>query len=128
MKTNNTFPTTNTLVTIVLVVLAVLLVFGVLTGKKIPFISSERAALLVLFIIGFAMCPMGIGRVAATGQWVHPLSIISYILGVLIIASAAGGYFGFHFLYVIDARSGIIAVTLLVAVKLIISITHSLIK
>jgi SAM-dependent methyltransferase len=47
--------------------------------------------IILLVIIGMTICTQGgIGRVAATGQWTHPLSIIGYILGGLILLITLG--------------------------------------
>lgn len=127
MKTNQFSVGVNILISIGLAILAALLVFGVLTSRKIPMISGDRAALLVLFVIGFAMCGLGISRISASGQWVHPLTIISYLLGALAMLFAGAGYFGFRFLFVHDPRGSMIAISVLMAAKLVLSIAHSLI-
>ncbi len=81
MKTNEMTMMGNTFTTVILGVLAVLLVGLTLYGKKIPFVTSEKAALFWLVMLGMAMCTRGIGRVSATGQWAHPLAILAYIIG-----------------------------------------------
>ena len=128
MKTNQLSTGVTILITIGLATLAALLVFGVLTGRKIPMISGDRAALLALFVIGFSMCALGISRISATAQWAHPLTIIGYLLGALAILFAAAGYFGFRFLFVHDPRGAMIAVGVLLAAKLVLSIVPSLIQ
>ena len=56
------------------------------TGKKVPMLSNIRVDIVLLVIIGMTICSQGgIGRVAATGEWTHPLSIIGYLLGGLIL-------------------------------------------
>ena len=56
------------------------------TGKKIPLLSNVRVDIILLVIIGMTMCTQaGIGRIAPTGQWSHPLAIVGYILGGLIL-------------------------------------------
>lgn len=131
MKTNSlatgplrlSFGATN-LIAIALTILAALLIFGVFTGRKIPMISGDRAALGILFVIGFAMCAMGMFRISATGQWAHPLTIVGYILGALIMLVAAAGYFGFRFAFISEPRDAIFGVGVLMAAKLILSIVH----
>ena len=69
-----------------LALLAVAVVFIGMTGKKVPLLSNVRVDIILLVIIGLAMCTQGgIGRVAATGQWTHPQAIIGYLLGGLIL-------------------------------------------
>jgi hypothetical protein len=128
MKTNQLSTSVTILISIGLTTLAAWLTYGVLTGRKIPMISGDRAALLALFVIGFCMCAVGISRVSATGQWAHPLTIIGYFLGVLALLVAAAGYFSFRFLFVHDPRGAMIAVGVLMAAKLVLSIVHSLIQ
>jgi hypothetical protein len=126
MKTNNLSLGATNPVSIVLAILAALLVFGVLTGKKLPMISGDRAALAVLFTICFAMCAFGIGRISATGQWTHPLSIIAYILGALILLYTAAGFFGFRLPPVYSAHQAIIVVAALGVAKMILTFLHRL--
>ena len=53
------------------------IVFIGVTGKRVPLLSNVRVDIVLLVIIGMTMCTQGgIGRVAASGQWSHPLAII----------------------------------------------------
>ena len=53
-----------------------------MTGKKVPLLSNVRLDIVLLVVIGMTICSQGgIGRVAAIGQWSHPLSILGYVLG-----------------------------------------------
>ncbi len=77
MKTNSISTTGGgNLIVIILGIVAALLVFAVLTGRKVPLLSSDRAVLLALVVIGMAICSQGgIGRVAASRAWLHPLPL-----------------------------------------------------
>jgi hypothetical protein len=114
----------NSLTSAVLGVLAVLLVLATLTGKKVPFIASERAVLVVLVVIGMAMCARGIGRVAALGEWAHPLSILGYLVGVLILVIAVAILAGKPLPLISTPSQAILAVALLSAAKLALSALH----
>ena len=127
MKTNQLSTGVNLVISIGLVVLAAVLAFRALTGMKIPLITSDRTALLAIFLIGFAMCGLGISRISATGQWSHPLTIIGYVLGLLAMLFAAAGYFGSHFAFVHDPRGAMIAVLAVIMLKLFLAIVHRLI-
>src|SRR5512136_2945669 len=94
MKTNTISTGGVNVVVIALGILAALLVFAVLTGRKVPLLSTDRAALLALVVIGMAICMPGIGRGAARGEWAHPLAIISYVLGGMIILIGLAALFG----------------------------------
>jgi len=72
-----------------LALLAAVVVFIGVTGKKVPLLSNVRVDIILLVIIGMTICTQGgIGRVAVAGEWTHPLSIIGYILGGLILIIA----------------------------------------
>jgi hypothetical protein len=114
----------NTLTSAVLGVLAALLVLATLTGRRIPFVSSDRAALIVLVVLGMAMCARGIGRVAAVGEWAHPLSILGYLVGALILVIAVASLAGKPLPLISSIQQAILAVALLSAAKLVLSALH----
>lgn len=124
MKANAITSTGNSTTTILLGILAAALVFAVLTDRKVPLIASERAALIVLVVIGMAMCSNGIGRVAAAGAWAHPLSIIGYLLGAVILVVAGAAILGKPLPLVPDVHQAIIVVSALGVVKLVVSVLH----
>ena len=112
--------------TIILGILAAGLVFAVLTGRRVPLISSERVALIVLVVLGMAMCANGIGRVAAANTWAHPLSIIGYLLGALILIVAGPALMGRPLPLIPGVHQAIIAVSALGVLKLVLSAIHRL--
>jgi hypothetical protein len=114
----------NTLTSTLLGLLAALLVLSTLTGRKIPFLSSDQAALILLLVLGMAMCAKGIGRVAALGEWTHPLSILSYLVGALILVIAAAPLAGKALPFISTTRQAIFAIALLSSGKLLISTLH----
>jgi hypothetical protein len=65
---------------------AILLVLGVLTNTttNLPWIGSDRGALIALVVVGFAMCPFGILAAEATLGWLHPVTILGIALGTVI--------------------------------------------
>ncbi len=80
MKTASVSSPLNFPVLLVAVLFAAL-VFTVVTGRKIPFITNTQTAMVVLLVLGMTMCALGgIGRVSALGQWAQPLSILGYLL------------------------------------------------
>lgn len=120
----NAISSGGSMTTILLGILAAGLVFAVLTGRKVPLIASERAALIVLVVIGMAMCTSGIGRVAAAGAWTHPLSITGYLLGALILVVAGAAILGRPLPMVPGVHQAIIAVSALGVAKLVVSALH----
>ena len=108
-------------------ILAALLVFAVLTGRKVPLLSTDRAALLALVIIGMIMCTQGgIGRVSASGEWLHPLSIIGYLLGAIIILIGIAALFGKQIPPLTSYYQSFTAVAVIAAVKLVLTTIHRL--
>src|SRR5512146_2787667 len=95
MKTNTMSTSGTNLVVIALGILVALLIFAVFTGRKVPLLTTDRSALIALVIIGMLMCSQGgIGRVSASGAWLHPFSIIGYVLGAVIILIGIAAFFG----------------------------------
>src|SRR5512143_4057555 len=95
MKTNAASAGGTNLVVIVLGILVAFLVFMALTGRKVPLLSSDRAVLLAVVVIGMFICSQaGIGRVSAINAWWHPLSIVGYVLGAVIILIGLAALFG----------------------------------
>jgi hypothetical protein len=114
-------------VVILLGILAALLVFAVLTGKKVPVLSTDRAALLGLVVIGMAICAqIGIGRVSASGAWTHPFSIIAYLLGAAIILIGLAALFGKPIPPLANYRQSFLAVVTIAVIKLVLTTIHRL--
>lgn len=128
MKTNSISTTGGgNLIVIILGTVAALLVFAVLTGRKVPLLSSDRAALLALVVIGMAICSQGgIGRVAASGAWLHPLSIAGYLLGAVIIVICIAALFGKQIPPLTSYHQSFTVVTMIAVVKLILTTIHRL--
>lgn len=95
------------------------------TGKKVPVLSNVRVDIILLVIIGMTMCTQGgIGRVAATGQWSHPLSIIGYILGGLILLITLAVFVGWKLPYIQTDQQALIAIAILAGLKVVTAVTH----
>ena len=103
------------------------LVFAVVTGKRVPLISNLRIAMAVLLVLGMTMCALGgIGRVAAQGQWSHPLSILGYLLGTLILVIGLATVFGLKLPYIQSDVQAVIIVSILTVAKIANSVIHNL--
>lgn len=128
MKTNSISTTGGgNLGVIALGILAALLVLAVLTGRRVPLLSSDRAALLVLVVIGMAFCSQaGIGRVAASGEWAHPLSILGYLLGGAILLIGIAALFGKNIPPLTSFYQSFTAVALIAAAKVVLTTIHRL--
>jgi hypothetical protein len=114
---------------LILALLAVAVVFIGATGKRVPLLSNIRVDIILLVIIGMTMCTQGgIGRVAATGQWSHPLSIVGYILGGLILLITLAVFAGWKLPYIQTDQQALIAIAILAVLKVVDAATHYLLS
>ena len=112
-----------------LALLAATVVYIGVTGKKVPLLSSVRLDIILLVIIGMAICTQGgIGRVAATGAWSHPLSIIGYILGGLILLVTLAVFVGWKLPYIQNDQQALLAIAILAGLKVVNAVTHDLLS
>jgi len=126
MKTS-TLSTVITPGVIGLTLLAAALVYIGKTGKNIPLLSNVRVDIVLLVLIGMTICSQsGIGRIAATGQWSHPLAIIGYLLGGLILLIAVSVFVGWELPYIHNDPQALIAIAILMSLKIMNAIVHSL--
>lgn len=96
------------------------------SGKKVPLLSNVRLDIILLVVIGMAICTQGgIGRVAETGQWTHPLSIIGYILGGSILLITAAVIVGWKLPYIQSDQQALLAIAILAGLKVVNAMAHS---
>jgi hypothetical protein len=101
-------------------------VFVAVTGKRVPLISNPRGAMIALLVLGMAICSMGgIGRVAALGEWTHPLSILGILLGAGILFIGAATIFGLRLPFIQSDLQAVIIVAVLAVVKIAGTVLHS---
>ncbi|MBK9601634.1 MAG: hypothetical protein IPO36_07290 [Anaerolineales bacterium] len=112
-----------------LALLAAAIVFIGVTGKKVPLLSNIRVDIILLVIIGMTICTQGgIGRVAATGQWTHPLSIIGYILGGLILFITLAVFVGWKIPFIANDQQALLVIAILASLKVVNAVTHYLLS
>jgi len=112
---------------VVLALLAAAVVFIGVTGKKVPLLSNARLDIILLVIIGMVICAQGgIGRVAVTGQWSHPLSIVGYILGGLILLLTLAVFAGWKLPLIQNDQQALLAIAVLAALKVVDAVAHYL--
>lgn len=114
--------------TMIVGLLAVAVLAIALAGIKVPLLTNVRISLAVFLVLGMAVCASGIGRVAAAGEWTHPLSIVGYVLGALILVIGIAGALGARLPLIDGPRQALIAVAILSGVKILDSIVHSLLS
>lgn len=114
---------------LLLVALAGIVVFIGSTGKRVPVLSNARVDLLLLVIIGLSICTRaGIGRIAATGEWSHPLAIVGYVLGGTILLVTLSVFVGWKLPFIENDQQALIAVTILAGLKVVNAVTHYLLS
>lgn len=112
---------------ILLGTLAVVFVFAVLTDRKIPLLSTDRTALIGLVVIGMAICAQaGIGPMSRTVAWFHPLSIISYLLGAVIVILGFAALFGKLVPPITSYHQAFIVVVGIAVIKIVLTTIHRL--
>lgn len=112
-----------------LALLAAAIVFIGVTGRKVPMLSNIRVDIILLVIIGMTICTQGgIGRIAATGQWSHPLSIIGYILGGLILLITLAVFVGWKLPFIANDQQALLAIAILASLKVVNAVTHYLLS
>ena len=112
---------------VLLALLAAAVVFVGATGRRVPLLSNVRVDIILLVLIGMAICTQGgIGRVAATGQWSHPLAIVGYILGGLILLITLAVFVGWKLPFLQNDQQALIAIAVLAGLKVVNAVTHYL--
>ncbi len=112
-----------------LALLAAAIVYIGVIGKKVPLLSSIRLDIILLVIIGMTICTQGgIGRIAATGQWSHLLSVIGYILGGLILLITLAVFVGWKLPFIANDQQALLAIAILASLKVANAVTHYLLS
>jgi hypothetical protein len=118
MTTNTMTSSSSGIISLVLGMLAAGLVFMVLTGRDVPIVGNGAGALVVLGLLGIAMCTMsGIGSVQGTLGWTHPLTIVGSILGVAALLVIVLPLLGVQLPLISDTRSAVLALAVIMLVK-----------
>ena len=112
-----------------LALLAAAVVYIGVTGKRVPLLFSVRVDIILLVLLGMAICTQGgIGRVAATGEWTHPLSIIGYLLGGTILLITLAVFVGWKLPYIQNDHQALLTVAILASLKVVNAVTHDLLS
>ena len=110
-----------------LAILFAAITFIGVTGRKVHLLSNIRVDIILLVIIGMTICSQGgIGRVAATGEWTHPLSIVGYLLGGLILIVTLAVFVGWKLPFIANDQQALLAIAILASLKVVNAVTHYL--
>jgi hypothetical protein len=113
--------TSSLVVPLILGIVCAVIVGAVLSGRQLPLISSPRAGLVALLVVGMAMCMGGIGQVGASGRWASPLAILGYLLGSLILVVFVSALAGWKLPLVQTDTQAVTAIAALMVVKALIA-------
>ena len=114
---------------LILALLAAAVVFIGATGKRVPVLSNVRVDIILLVILGMSICTQtGIGRIAATGQWTHPLAIVGYILGGAILLITLAVFVDWKLPFIQNDQQALIAIAILAGLKVVNAVTHYLLS
>ena len=111
-----------------LVAVALLLVVAVVTGRRLPLITGDKAAFYTLLIVGVAMCAMGpLAEIAEKGAWLSLSGLIGIILGGLALVLAAAVLFGIQLPLIASERTAFLALAGIVVAKVLAAGVHRLV-
>ena len=110
---------------LILAVLAAALVFVTLKGVSLPLLSNLKVNLGILIVLGMSICTQGgIGRIAASGQWMHPLAIVGYILGASILILAVCVFFNINLPFLSSPQQTFLVIAVLLGAKVVNAFAH----
>jgi len=107
-----------TLATIPVAIAVALVAIGALRGWRMPFIESDRAALLAVVGIGFVMCAMA-------GPWIsigqigvgNPTTIAGIVLGVSAVLVIVSAFTGLWLPGIGTHRAALLALSTIITLK-----------
>ncbi len=127
-KEMNANPAANSLPSLMAHALGLLVVgaaVAVALGIKLPLITSQRAAIIALLVVGLVICPIGgIGRVATANAWAHPISILGYLLAALILVVGGAYLLGKPLPLISGDRAYVLTIGGLIFAKIILTQLH----
>lgn len=110
-------------------ILVALFIFAVLTGKKVPLISGDKAAFVTLFILGFSMSVLAGIRDGENFQQMIPLVMISLmVLGALAVLLFIVTLIGIKIPLISGYRRAFVAMATIIASKWVIVHLYNLFR
>ena len=110
-------------------ILVALFIFAFLTGKKVPLISGDKAAFIILFILGFSMSVLAGIRDAENFQQMIPLVMIPLmVLGALAVLLFIVTLIGIKIPLISGYRRAFVAMATIIASKWVIVHLYNLFR
>src|SRR5687768_8448363 len=121
MNTGNILPNWPTLWTMIGALMAGI-TLATAANIKLLFVTTDRAAVFALAIIGFVMCMTGgSGRAIGAYGATHPITITGAVLGILAMLVTASVLFGFRLPLLVDDRAAVYAIASIIFVKMVVN-------
>lgn len=105
---------------ILVIVITAFIVYAGLSGQKILFIDGPRSAVIVLGIVGMALCAISVGK-AITAAPASLLAIAGYIVGTVALLTFATQIFKWELPVIGDAKNALIVLGSCMVLKSILS-------
>lgn len=99
-----------------------------LSGNKFLFITDTRSAAITLVSIGFLMCSTGALSQFITKAPAHPLTILGYLIGTVLLVILLTQIFNWNIPFIKDSQNALITIAILILVKVVIARFIYLIK
>ncbi len=130
MKANTVRPNWISIVSIVVSILAALFIFAILTGRKVPLISGDKAAFFILWIIGLSMSALAGIRDNPDGTFQMPgcISIPLMLLGFSAVLLLIAMLVGIRVPPISGYREAFVALAIIIAAKWVIVHLYNLIQ
>jgi hypothetical protein len=97
-----------------------------MNSLHIPLIKSDRAAFLVVFIFGMALCAWGGISQAPVRGWLHPISIAGSVFGTLALMLGVSVLFRIRVAPITSDRAALVALLGIIALKVVLSALYPL--
>ncbi|MCC0697195.1 hypothetical protein [Clostridioides sp. ES-S-0048-02] len=99
-----------------------LIVYAGLSGKQILFINGPRSAVIILGVIGFAICMImpTIGKFISNAPS-HPFTIMGYIFGTIALLTTMTQIFKWNIPIIYDPKTALFVVAGCIVIKSIIA-------
>lgn len=118
----------NHAISIVLGLFTALLILANQLGWQLPLLTNDHATLIVVGVLGMALCSQGIGRIAEDKKWLHPISLMGMVVGAAILAVWVGRLFGASLPFAATDSQAILTMGILMGVKWTLSRLYGLLR
>ncbi len=109
-------------------VAGILAIIAGFSGANILWMTSVKAAVITLAAAGFVMCSTGVVARFVTKMPAHPVTILSYLIGLLALFTGIVQVFSIQMPFFGDAKTALIILTCAIVLKVAIGRLGSVLK